>query len=67
MMQNVDNLAAILADMVHSALAWEQEHGLPPCENRKIGRLKPLTSTISTDRLNPSGDSSQGESDGHQV
>lgn len=31
-MQNVGNLATILADMVRSALAWEEAHGMPPDE-----------------------------------
>jgi len=40
----MDRLVEILADMLRSALAWEQVHGMPERDNRKIEPQKPLTS-----------------------
>ena len=40
----MDRLVEILADMLRSALAWEQVHGMPERDNRKIEPRKPLTS-----------------------
>jgi hypothetical protein len=65
MMQNLGNLAAILADMVRSALAWEQEHGASQHDNRKIEPPKPLTTIGVTDTLNASGNEVKGENNDH--
>lgn len=42
----MDRLAVILADMLRSALAWEQEHGQPSqsmTKNGLTGLAKPYT------------------------
>ena len=40
----MDRLAAIIAEMIRSALSWEQAHGMPQHDIRKIEQQKPLTS-----------------------
>ena len=57
MVNNVDKLAIILADMLRSALAWEQEHGTSLQNSHKIEPLKPLTIIDVTDTLNASNTS----------
>jgi hypothetical protein len=62
----MDRLAVIIADMIRSALAWEQEHGMPQHDNRKIEPPKPLTIIGVTDRLNVSENAVKGENNDHQ-
>jgi len=38
----MDGLAVIIANMVKSALFWEEEHGLPQHDTRKIVPQKTL-------------------------
>ena len=47
----MDRLAEILADMVRSALAWEQENGPPP-RHAKINPPEPLIKNDGTFILN---------------
>ncbi len=62
----MDRLAVIIAEMIRSALSWEQEHGLPQYDNRKIGPQKPLTIIGVTDTLKASDVSVKGDSDEHK-
>jgi hypothetical protein len=50
----VEKLAVIIADMLRSALSWQQEHGMPAHDANKIEPQKPLTTTGTTDKLNAS-------------
>ena len=61
----MDPLVSILADMLRSALAWEQEHGVQQ-NSAKINPIKPLTITGVTDKLIPSENIIEGEYHDHQ-
>ena len=62
----MDGLAVIIADMVKSALFWEEEHGLPQQGNRKIVPQKTLTVVGVSDTLNASENAVEGENNDHQ-
>ena len=62
----MDRLAVILTDMIRSALAWEQEHGLPLNDSPKIESQKPLTTIGVTDTLNTSVNIVKGEGNDRQ-
>jgi len=62
----MDRLAVIITDMIRSALAWEQEHGLPRYDNSQNEPPKPLTILGVTDRLNASENAVKGENYDHQ-
>jgi hypothetical protein len=62
----MDRLAVIIAGMIRSALAWEQEHGMPRHDNRKIVPPKPLTIIGVTDTLNTSENVVKGANNDHQ-
>jgi len=47
----MEKLAAILTDMLKSALAWEQEHGVQQC-CAKIEPVKPMINVNGTYTLN---------------
>lgn len=47
----MDRLVKILADMVRSALAWEQEHGIQQ-NSAKINPVEPLTNIDGTYTVN---------------
>jgi hypothetical protein len=57
----MDRLALILADMLRSALAWEQEHGQPFPGMTNNG----LTSISKPYTLQPPGIITAGEKDDH--
>ncbi len=56
----------IIADMILSALSWEQEHGLPPHVNHKIEPQEPLTIIGVTDTLKTSQNADEGENHDHK-
>lgn len=62
----MDRLAVIISAMIKSALSWEEEHGIPQHDNRKIDPQKPLTVIGVTDILNASENVVKGENNGHQ-
>lgn len=62
----MDRLAVIIGDMIKSALFWEEEHGIPQHDNRKIEPQKPLTIISVTDTLNASENVVKGEDNDHQ-
>ncbi len=55
----MDRLAVILADMVLSALSWEQEHGLPQHDSefrpKKALTKIPVVFTVNTEQDLPKG------------
>ena len=55
----MDRLAVILADMIRSALAWEQEHGLPHHDSEfrpeKALTKIPVVFTVNTEQDLPKG------------
>ncbi len=51
----------IIADMIISALSWEERPGVPQRDNRKITPKKPLTVIDSTDTLKASEDIAKEE------
>jgi len=62
----MDRLAVIISAMIKSALSWEEEHGIPQHDNRKIDPQKPLTVIGVTDILNASENVAKGEKNDHQ-
>ena len=62
----MDRLAVIISAMIKSALSWEEEHGIPQHDNRKIDPQKPLTVIGVTDILNASENVVKGEDNDHQ-
>ncbi len=61
----MDRLAVIVADMVKSALSWEEDHGVPQHDNRKIKPPKALTVIGVTGTLNTSKNVAKGENNDH--
>ncbi len=62
----MDRLAVIISAMIKSALSWEEEHGIPQHDNRKIDPQKPLTVIAVNDTLNVSENVVKGEKNDHQ-
>jgi hypothetical protein len=62
----MDRLVVIIADMIRSALSWEQEHDVPLHDNRKTEPQKPLTIIGVTDTLNTSENVVKGANNDHQ-
>ena len=62
----MDRLAVIISAMIKSALSWEEEHGTPQHDNRKIYPHKPLTVIAVNDTLNASENVVKGEKNDHQ-
>ncbi len=62
----MDRLAVIISVMIKSALSWEEEHGIPQHDNRKIDPQKPLTVIGVTYTLNTSENVVKGEKNDHQ-
>jgi hypothetical protein len=61
----MEKLAAILTDMLKSALAWEQEHGVQQC-CAKIEPVKPLTNIDGTYTLIEPDNAEKGGINEHQ-
>ncbi len=62
----MDKLAVIIADMVKSALFWEEEHGIPHNDNRKNEPQKWLTIVGVTDTLKVSENAVEEGNNDHQ-
>ncbi len=62
----MDRLAVIIVAMIKSALSWEEEHGIPRDDNRKIEPQKPLTVIGATDTLNASENVVKEENNDHK-
>ena len=62
----MDRLGDIIAAMIEEALSWEEEHGIPQHENRKIEPQKPLTIIGIPDTLNAYENVAKGENNDHQ-
>ncbi|MFC1977910.1 hypothetical protein ACFLWS_06585 [Chloroflexota bacterium] len=62
----MDRLAVIIADMVKSALFFEEEHGIPHNDNRKNEPQKWLTVISVSDTLNASEYAVKGDNNDHQ-
>ena len=62
----MDRLVAILAEMLHSALAWEQEHGVPQQHSPKTEPSKPLTNIHVTYTLDGRENTDKGDGNEHQ-
>ena len=56
----------IIADMIQSALSWEQEHGLPYHDHYKDQPPVPLTIITLVDTLNAPENALRGEDDDYQ-
>jgi hypothetical protein len=61
----MEKLAAILTDMLKSALVWEQEHGVQQC-CAKIEPVKPLTNVNGTYTLNGRDNAEKEGTNEHQ-
>ncbi len=61
----MDNLVAILASMLRSALAWEQEHGVKQY-SAKIEPIKPLTNIPRVAKVERNEMMAKGDGDEHQ-
>lgn len=62
----MDRLGVIIADMIKSALSWEEGHGIPQHENRKIEPQKRLTVIRAIDKLYVSENVVKEENNDHQ-
>ncbi len=62
----MDRLEVIIADMIKSALSWEEGHGIPQHENRKIEPQKRLTVIGVIVKLNASENVVKEENNVHQ-
>jgi hypothetical protein len=60
-MITMDRLAVILAEMIRSALAWEQQQGLPRYDSHKTKPLKTLTINGIIDALKANENAGKGE------
>ena len=61
----MEKLAVILTDMLKSALAWEQEHGVQQC-CAKIEPVKPLTNIDGTYKLTETDNAEKEGTNEHQ-
>ena len=62
----MDRLGVIIADMIKSALCWEEGHGIPQHENRKIEPQKRLTVIRAIDKLYVAENVVKEENNDHQ-
>jgi len=62
----MDRLAVIIAEMIRSALAWEQEHGIPQHDNRKIEPKITLTSVALPYTVEIYKNADKGDVDEHK-
>lgn len=62
----MDRLATILVDMIRSALAWEQEHGVPQQHSPKNKPSKPLTNIRVIYTLDEHENESRRDGNEHQ-
>ncbi|MFC1945469.1 hypothetical protein ACFLWF_01805 [Chloroflexota bacterium] len=62
----MDRLAVLIADMIKSALSWEEEQGISRRDNYKNETKRWLIVIGAADTLNASGNAERGGNNGHE-
>jgi hypothetical protein len=63
----MDKLVLIIADMLQSALAWEEEHGVPEQKSSKTLPKNTLTNHPKVSKVERSETINEDKSDEHEV